>query len=105
MSANTSDANARKWPRLSLLAVASFLCGVAASGVGIVTVIGAGSDLSDLLTLTLPAFLLAAAGLCIAAYITPGMRAARLCGTGIAAGGAALAALVFVGIWLLIPAM
>ena len=90
--------------RLSCLAVVSLLCGVAASVVGVVTVPDAGSDLSDLLTLTLPAFLLVAVGLCVAVHITAGKSAVRSGGTGIAAGGAALAALAFVGVWLLIPA-
>jgi hypothetical protein len=92
-----------RFPRRSIPVIASLVCGVAAVAVGIVTVIDAGSDLSDLLTLTLPVFLLAAVGLCVAAYLTPGMPPTRLGGTGMAAG-AALAGLVFVGVWLLIPA-
>jgi hypothetical protein len=93
------------WRRLSCLAVASFLCGVTALAVGIVTVIDTGSDFSDLLTLTLPAFLLAAVGLCFAVHITGRKSTVRLGATGFATGGAVLAALAFVGIWLLIPSM
>jgi hypothetical protein len=93
------------WRRLSCLVFASLLCGVATPVVGAVTVFDPGSDLSDLLTLTLPAFLLAAVGLCVAVHITAGKSTARLGATGLATGGAVLAALAFVGVWLLIPSM
>jgi hypothetical protein len=91
-------------PRLSRLAVAAFLCGAAAPVVGIAAVDDAGSDLSDLLTLTFPLFLCAAVGLCILVHRAARKAPQRLRGKGFANAGALLAAVTVCAGCLLIPA-
>jgi hypothetical protein len=60
MSATTSESSSGTSQRISWRAIASCLCGVGALIVGLFVWSDAGSDISDLLTLTLPLFLVAA---------------------------------------------
>jgi hypothetical protein len=90
--------------RISRLAIAAFLCGAAAPVVGVAAVDDAGSDLSDLLTLTFPLLLCAAVGLCILAHRAVRKAPERLRGKGFANAGALLAALTVCAGCLLIPA-
>jgi hypothetical protein len=102
MSAEISASVPRR--RISRLALTSLLCGLATPVVGVFVLIDAGSDLSDLLTPILLLFLLVSAVLCVAAHLAVRWTPERTAGTGYANGGAILASVTVIGIFLLEPA-
>jgi hypothetical protein len=77
--------------RTSRLAIASLLCGLAVLVLGFIALLDPGSDFSDLLTLALLPFLIAAVALCILAHRAVWKAPERLTGTMYANAGAILA--------------
>jgi hypothetical protein len=79
------------------------LCGAATPVVGFVVLSDVGSDFSDLLTLTLPLFMLAAIFLCILVYLPIWRARERLSGKVCAIAGAFLATATVGAGFLLVP--
>ena len=90
--------------RTSWLARASLFCGLATPVVGVLVLSDVGSDFSDLLTFTLPLFMLAAIVLCILACLAIRKAPERLSGKGFAKAGAILATVTVGAAFLLVPA-
>jgi hypothetical protein len=104
MSATAPESTGPTSQRVSRLAVASCLCGVATPVVGLIVLSDVGSDISDLLTLTFPVFLLAAVVLCVLAHLAVWKSPEQLAGTVYAKAGALLATGTVCAGCLLIPA-
>lgn len=107
MSATTQpsgDAWLKTPRRVSYLAFASFICGVLTPVVGFAVLGDAGSNSSDLLTLTMPLFFISAVVLSGLAHWVIWKTPEQLIGPSFAKSGPILAAVTIVPIWLLIPA-
>ena|ERR1700722_3450079 len=104
MSVTTLESTGSTSRRISWFAIASLLCGLAMPIIGVPVLQDVGSDISDLLTLTLLPLLIATVVLCILAYGAVWKTPERLTGKGYAIAGPILAAWTIGAGYLLIPA-
>jgi hypothetical protein len=104
MSATSQKPTTGNAPRISWLAIASLLCGLAVPIIGLLALVDVGSDFSDLLTLTIPPFFLFSLVFCILAHWVILKAPEHLAGKGIAKAGPVGVLSVGLLVWLLIPA-